>query len=493
MKLKLLFTLILIVFLILAPWRAGNAAGSWTASILSAAPDWSDYPDWEGYSDQTGSLYGVTVSTAGDVNCDGYDDLVVGSSKFSDQADHEGAVFVYYGNPVGLAGIPDWYYTSGLPGSMFGGSVSSAGDVNHDGCDDLITGAYRYKNVEPGEGAAFLFLGASGGLPNTPDWTFESNVKEAQLGYAVSSAGDVNQDGYDDVLVGANTFSLGQVSEGAAYLFLGSASGLGSAPAWSYEGGQDAAKLGNAIGAAGDVNGDGYDDVLVGAPTFDEGQVDEGMVFVFHGSASGLSLLPASSLQSNVANSWFGYALSGAGDVNADGFADLIVGAPRYFDEVSGQEYEGSVFAYYGSQNGIAGQPAWRFESNQIWASFGWSVAGAGDVNNDGFDDVIIGAPLFDYDQPDEGAAFVFRGSINGLITWPEWRGEGDQATTQFGWSVAPAGDTNKDGCADVVVGAPEYMKDDKTKMGRALLYRGVEYLAPAVYQVRLPLVVLTH
>ncbi len=490
MKLNKFFLAVLLVCLALGARQVGRVTAGLLTSTLSPEPNWSDYPDWLGFPAQTGSLYGYTVSAAGDLNCDGYADIAVGSSKYTHTVDREGAVFVYYGNPVAPGDTPDWYYASGLAGSLFGSAVSGAGDVNGDGCDDLIVGAYRYKNGEAGEGIAYLFLGASGGLSAVPAWSYESNVKEAQFGYAVSSAGDINGDGYDDVLIGANTYSLGQVNEGAAFLFYGSASGLALAPAWSYESNQDAAKLGQAVGAAGDVNGDGFGDVLIGAPSFDEGQIDEGMVFVFHGFASGLDLAPAISLQSNVENSWFGFTLAGAGDVNKDGFADIVIGAPRYFDDISGQEYEGSAFAYHGSSAGIQANPAWRYESNQIWAGFGWSVSSAGDVNNDGYDDVIVGAPLYDYDQPDEGAAFVFRGSPNGLVLWPEWRGEGNQATTQFGWSVATAGDTNKDGCADVVVGAPEYMKDEKTKMGRAFLYRGIENLSTPQFIIHLPLVV---
>ncbi len=490
MKLTKTLLAALLVCLALNAGQTRSAIASLTAAILSPEPVWSDYPDWLGFPAQTGSLYGYAVSAAGDLNCDGYADIAVGSSKFTDLVDHEGAVFVYYGSQAGMADTPDWIYASGLAGSLFGSSVSGAGDVNGDGCDDLVVGAHRYKNGEAGEGIATLFLGAGSGLSAAPDWTYESNVKEAQFGYAVSGAGDVNNDGYDDVLIGANTYSPGLTNQGAAFLFYGSASGLGLAPDWSYAGEQGFANLGQAVGAAGDINNDGFDDVLVGVPFFDTALVDEGSILVFHGSASGPSLLPDSSLQLGAAGAWFGYAVSGAGDVNNDGFDDVITGAPRYYDLPSAQQYEGAAYLYLGSPSGIQAVPAWSYESDQAWANFGWSVAGAGDVNNDGFDDVIAGAPLYDYDQPDEGAAFVFRGGPLGLVSWPEWHGEGNQATTQFGWSVASAGDTNQDGCADVVVGAPEYMKDEKTKMGSAMLYQGVETLEAPWFTVHLPLVV---
>lgn len=490
MKLTAIFPAVLLICLAIGPWLFDHASAALVDSILTLEPAWDDFPDWLGFPDQTGSLYGYAVTAAGDLDCDGYDDIAVGASKFGNLVDREGAVFVYYGAQAEMSGTPDWIYTSGFSGSLFGSAVSGAGDVNNDGCDDLVVGAHRYKNGEAGEGIAYLFLGSSSGLSNTPAWTYESNVKEAQFGYAVSSAGDVNHDGYDDVLIGANTFSPGLTSQGAAFLFYGSASGLSVVPDWSFIGEQEYANLGNAISSAGDVNGDNFADVLVGAPYFNNTYSDQGLVLVFHGSASGPSLAPDQFLYVPAEGAWFGHAVANAGDVNNDGFDDVVIGAPMFTDSSAVHEHEGAAFVYHGSPTGLPETPDWEYDSDQAWANFGWSVATAGDVNKDGFSDVIASAPMYEYDQPDEGAAFVFRGSLTGLISFPEWNGQGNQATTQFGWSVSSAGDTNKDGCTDVIVGAPEYMKDEKTKMGRAFVYHGLENLQAPQFTVHLPLVI---
>src|SRR5207249_180283 len=144
----------------------------------------------------------------------------------------------------------------------------------------------------------------------------------------------------------------------------------------------------------------------------------------------------------------FATSVATAGDVNGDGYSDVIVGAPLYDN---GQTDEGRVFVFLGSASGLATSAAWTAESNQASAQFGASVAAAGDVNGDGFGDVMIGAPFFDNGQADEGRVFLYLGSASGLATSPAWTAESNQANAQFGTSVATAGDVNGDGRADVI------------------------------------------
>ena len=127
------------------------------------------------------------------------------------------------------------------------------------------------------------------GLSETPDWTAESDQESAYFGYSVGTAGDVNGDGFADVIVGASSYDNGQFREGRALVYHGSASGLSSIPDWTAEGDQDYAEFGKSVGTAGDVNGDGYADVIIGASEYDNGQAGEGRAYVYHGSASGLS------------------------------------------------------------------------------------------------------------------------------------------------------------------------------------------------------------
>src|SRR5439155_970301 len=210
----------------------------------------------------------------------------------------------------------------------------------------------------------------------------------------------------------------GQTDEGRAFVFLGSASGLASTPAWTAESDQASADFGASVATAGDVNGDGYADVIVGAHLYDNGQSNEGRAFVYLGSASGLASTPAWTAESNQANADFGTSVAAAGDVNSDGFGDVIVGADLYDN---GQTDEGRIFVYLGSATGLAPAPDWTADSNQADAAFAFSVAAAGDVNGDGFGDVIAGAPAFDNGQTDEGRAFVFLGSGAGLAASSGW------------------------------------------------------------------------
>jgi hypothetical protein len=179
------------------------------------------------------------------------------------------------------------------------------------------------------------------------------------------------------------------------------------------------------VAGAGDVNDDGYSDVIVSAPFYDAGEIDEGAAFVFLGSAAGIAdgdpSTAATQLESDQDGARLGYSVAGAGDINGDGYADVIVGANRYD---AGETHEGAAFVFLGSASGIVanGNPAnadVQLESNQAWAWLGWSVAGAGDVNNDGAPDVIVGAPTYNAGQTKEGAAFVFL-SEPSLVALPE-------------------------------------------------------------------------
>ncbi|MBK7949746.1 MAG: FG-GAP repeat protein [Deltaproteobacteria bacterium] len=385
-------------------------------------------------SNQAGAYLGRSVSTAGDANGDGFDDVIVGGLLVRRRRAEEGAAFVFLGVPSGIAhGNPATAHarlTSNQAGAILGESVSTAGDVNGDGFDDVIVGARGYDDGESGEGAAFVFLGGPSGIahgnPATAHARLTSNQAGAALGISVSTAGDVNGDGFGDVIVGAFTYDDGESLEGAAFVFLGGPGGIAHGnPATAHArltSNQANALLGGSVSAAGDVNGDGFDDVIVGAEAYDDGEVDEGAAFLFLGDPGGIAHgNPATAharLTSNQAGAYLGRSVSTAGDVNGDGFDDVIVGAFLY-DE--GESDEGAAVVFLGGPSGIAhGNPATahaRLTSNQAGAILGESVSTAGDVNGDGFDDVIVGARGYDDGEDGEGAAFLYLGSP---MTWAQ-------------------------------------------------------------------------
>jgi hypothetical protein len=377
---------------------------------------------------QAGAWFGFSVSGAGDVNGDGYADLIVGASDYFAGQSFEGAAFIFLGSASGIAdGSPataDAQLESNQADAYFGWSVSGAGDVNGDGYADVIVGSAAYDAGEAIEGAAFVFLGSGLGIgdgnPTTASAQIEGNQASAWLGTSVSGAGDVNGDGYADVIVGASDYDAGDVDEGVAAIFLGGAAGIASgSPVTAdtlVEGNQTNAYLGASVAAAGDVNGDGYADVIVGASDYDAGETDEGAAFVFLGSATGIANgSPATAnaqLEADQPSSWLGASVAGAGDVNGDGYADVIVGASDYD---AGKTDEGAAFVFLGGAGGItSGNPATadaQLVARQVQAYLGWSVAGAGDVNGDGYADVIVGATDYDSGEVDEGSAFVFLGN----------------------------------------------------------------------------------
>ncbi len=408
-------------------------------------------------------------SDRNDVNGDGFDDVIVGAIGFSNGQDLEGGAFLYLGSPIGPSATSNWSAESDQAFAYFGWSVSSAGDVNGDGFDDVIVGAPRFANGQIDEGRAFLYLGSPIGPSATPNWSAESDQAVALFGWSVSSAGDVNGDGFDDVIVGAIGFNNGQPGEGRAFLYLGSAGGPSIAPDWTAESNQDGASFGISVSGAGDVNGDGFDDVIVGAFGFNNGQPGEGRAFLYLGSAGGLSLAPNWTAESDQGGAEFGFSVSGSGDVNGDGFDDVIVGA-HYFD--NGQTDEGRAFLYLGSAIGLTTSAAWMAESDQDAAEFGFSVSGSGDVNHDGFADVIVGAHNFSDGQAYEGGAFLYFGTASGLADNPDSTAGSDQVYGDMGHAVSGAGDVNGDGFDDVVVGAPQFSNGESVE-GRAYVYLG--------------------
>src|SRR5690606_37584382 len=362
---------------------------------------------------------GTSVASAGDVNGDGFADVIVGAELYDDGQDLEGAAFVFLGSADGVAdGSPASAHArlqSDQATALLGGSVASAGDVNGDGYADVIVGARLYDRGQTDEGAAFVFLGGPSGVasgnPATAHAVLESDQASAALGSSVASAGDVNGDGYGDVIVGAPAYDGGQNDEGSAFVFLGGASGMADGnPATAHarlESDQASARLGTSVASAGDVNGDGYADVIVGAIQYDGGHADEGAALVFLGGASGLANgNPASAharLECDQPSCHFGSSVASAGDVDGDGYADVIVGASA-FDDPHGNE--GGAFVFLGGADGGLGNPATAhavIESDQQDALLGDSVASAGDVNGDGFADVIAGARSFDSGQSNEG------------------------------------------------------------------------------------------
>ena len=431
------------------------------ATIEGIVTDYS----WREISDQVGANMGASVSTAGDVNNDGYADIIIGAPHYDNGQSDEGRAFVYHGSSTGLPTIANWSVESNQEGAQMGVSVSTAGNVNGDTYDDVIIGANLFDTDDGTDaGRVYVFHGSSSGLSMTPDWTADGDTDDALLGEAVSTAGDINNDGYDDVIIGAPGWTI----KGRVYVYHGSSSGLSlSADSTYFD--SNVTNLGVSVDTAGDVNGDNYDDVIMGA-SFSSTYAG-GVAFLHYGSSTTLS--PTADWATGITQTMAGYglAVSSAGDVNNDGYSEIIVGAPDYDTDIISDT--GKVFVYHGSSSGPSTIEDWSIEGEIEFAAFGNAVDNAGDVNGDGFSDVVIGA--FAYDNI--GRAYVYQGSTTGLGTSPEWFADGEQSFTGFGASVGGAGDVNGDNTDDIIIGASEFFQGGITT-GAAYVYYGIPDLA---------------
>jgi hypothetical protein len=482
--------------------------------------------------DQIDDDFGWSIAGVGDVNGDGYPDLLIGSPYESVGGnDAAGQATLYLGSAFGFSTIPAWKFSTGEPSANVGTAVARAGDVNGDGYDDWLVGAPYHALPDSAQGAAYLFLGGPGALSTTPAWTFEPHVPGSLLGASLAGAGDVNGDGFDDIVIGAPTAALAGVHQGAAYLFLGHANHPALAPDRMWYGGQSQAFFGASVETAGDVNGDGYADWLVGEPYRDAAHLDQGYAYVYFGGPTPLYYGGPEILTTQIDGAYFGKCLASAGDVNGDGFADVIVGAPNVF---LGNR-SGEAFLYLGNSGGVSSGEVYTFDSStageetgvavgtmgdvdgdglsESWAGaangsaggevliefgirsvpggrqvtvaqggaverFMGASAAAADVNGDGYDDLITGATGSDSDH--RGWLSIYLGGQQpfpptGVLGYegaaPDWTFEGDP-DDWLGYTLANAGDVNGDGSEDFLAGAPYHSEAGSTQ-GEAILFYG--------------------
>ncbi|MCK5614895.1 FG-GAP repeat protein, partial [Candidatus Pacearchaeota archaeon] len=232
---------------------------------------------WSDIGETEYDWFGVSVSSAGDVNKDGYDDIIVGAEQNDAGGTSAGKAYIYLGG-ASMSTTPFWTATGEAGYDYFGWYVSSAGDVNNDSYDDIIISATSNDDGGSDAGKVYVYFGGAS-MSTTPSWTDVGEAAGDLFGYSVSGAGDVNNDSYDDIIVGAYGFA-GGLSVGKAYVYLGDSS-MSSVPSWTAIGEAEGDVFGNSVSGAGDVNNDGYDDIIVGAVGSDNGGYDTGKAYVY--------------------------------------------------------------------------------------------------------------------------------------------------------------------------------------------------------------------
>ncbi|MBI5852505.1 MAG: FG-GAP repeat protein [Planctomycetes bacterium] len=371
--------------------------------------------------------FGYNVRTIGDANGDGVDDFIY-SAPFMDTngRTNNGVLRVHSGANGALLhevhGPGD--------GDEMGYSVDAAGDVDGDGHADFIVS--RLIRAATFRGEARVYSGANGNLLYTVAGANDYDF----FGISVAGIGDANGDGYDDFTVSAP----GKDDNGSASGEILAYSGKTGAVLWSADGDAPVEQLGWWVSGAGDVDGDGFTDVVAGAPFADApGKLECGKVRIFSGRTG-------ATIRTHIGDASgdrLGWSVSRAGDVNHDGYADVICGA--HLNDGGGLD-AGLAHVYSGADGSVL----YTWSGDLPGDQFGWSVRNAGDVDADGWEDLLVGGRLADTNGVDAGVAKLFSGRTgNVLHTWA-----GHDAGDQMGFSVGSAGDVDSDGYADVILGA---------------------------------------
>ena len=370
---------------------------------------------------------GNVVRGIGDVNGDGYDDVAAAGYYY---ADGSGWVYVYHGGASGPDSTPDASYIG--PANSWLGWATDGGDINADGYADLVVGGAWTGG---GYGMVSVYSGSTAGLSSSGA-TMSSSTRQ-WYGNAVA-VGDYNGDGYGDVAVCAYGYSS---STGRGYIYYGSAAGLSTSVGTTLAG--IASSSFCYAADAADVNGDGYDDLAVGAPIVSSGV---GRVYVYHGSASGLSSSASTTLAGAAGATNVGLGVANAGDLNGDGYEDLVV-------STNGYTY---AFVFHGSATGVDSTIAAQVAGQQ-------DVGGLGDIDGDTYDDIFVGTYTY--------GGRIYSGSGAGVST--------TAATTfltsdaSYGQTGDGAGDVNGDGINDVVIGQSSLSTYDTTT-GSSTRYGGL-------------------
>ncbi|NQU47758.1 MAG: VCBS repeat-containing protein [Planctomycetes bacterium] len=406
------------------------------------------------HSQAPGDLFAHAVADAGDVNGDGFPDILISepSAEYQGLTD-AGVVYVYSGKNGSLLHL----LAGNSDGAAFGASVAGAGDLNGDGFADIVVGATHSNwGAILVAGTVFAYSGKDATLLH--EW--HGSTPYEYFGNSVSGVGDLNGDGYTDVMIGSRSADPGGLnSAGSAFVYSGSTGAI----LYEWSGESADALFGWQVASAGDLTGDGIPDLIVSAPYANpNNRHNAGSIYLYSGSDG--SLLQR--LDGLSKNDRIGQSISTAGDLNADGYDDIIFGAPTIHSLPGGILEAGAACAYSYQDQAIL----FEWHAENAFDDFGHAVAAAGDVDGDGLADVAVSALYADPNNLiDAGSVYLYSGADGQLI----YQINGGTPYQQIGHSITGISDINQNGYDDVLVGASGYTfhNSDYRSAGLAFIF----------------------